>query len=69
MFFVWSWWYLVIVVLLAGIVALSIVLVKMNQKDVALLEEFQQANAVEEVEEVEPEKPVKKSTKKSTESK
>ncbi len=65
MFFVWSWWYLVIAVLLAGIVALSIVLVKMNKKDVQLIEEFQQANAVEEVEEVEPEQPAKKSTKKS----
>lgn len=64
MFFVWSWWFLVVAVLLIGIVALSIVLVKMNKKDVALIEEFQQANAV--VEEVEPEQPAKKTTRKTT---
>ena len=49
MFFVWSWWYLVIALLIAGIVAMAIVLVKMNKKDIQIIEEFQQENAAEEV--------------------
>lgn len=51
MFFVWSWWYLVIAIAVAGIVALAVVLVKMNRKDIALIEAFQNENAVEDVEE------------------
>ena len=50
MFFVWSWWYLVIAIAVAGIVALAVVLVKMNRKDIALIEAFQNENAVEDVE-------------------
>lgn len=50
MFFVWSWWYLVIAIAVAGIVALAVVLVKMNRKDIALIEAFQNENAVENVE-------------------
>ena len=51
MFFVWSWWYLVIAIAVAGIVALAVVLVKMNRKDIALIEAFQNGNAGEDVEE------------------
>lgn len=51
MFFVWSWWYLVIAIAVAGIVALAVVLVKMNRKDIALIEAFQNENAAEDVEE------------------
>lgn len=49
MFFVWSWWYLVIALLIAGIVAMAVVLVKMNKKDIQIIEDFQKENAVEEV--------------------
>ena len=50
MFFVWSWWFLVVALFVAGIVACAVLLVKMNKKDVQLIEEFQQANAAETVE-------------------
>ena len=50
MFFVWSWWYLVIAIAVAGIVALAVVLVKMNRKDIALIEAFQNENVAEDVE-------------------
>ena len=48
MFFVWSWWYLVIALLISGIVAMAVVLVKMNKKDIQIIEDFQKENAVEE---------------------
>lgn len=59
MFFVWSWWFLVVALFIAGIVASAVLLVKMNKKDVQLIEEFQQANAAETVEPSVEEKEVK----------
>lgn len=59
MFFVWSWWFLVVALFVAGIVACAVLLVKMNKKDVQLIEEFQQANAAETVESSVEEKEVK----------
>ena len=59
MFFVWSWWFLVVALFVAGIVACAVLLVKMNKKDVQLIEEFQQANAAETVETSVEEKEVK----------
>lgn len=59
MFFVWSWWFLVVALFVAGIVACAVLLVKMNKKDVQLIEEFQQANAAEAVEPSVEEKEVK----------
>ena len=48
MFFVWSWWYLVALVLVAAIVAAVVVLFKMDKKDIVLIKEFQEANTVSE---------------------
>ena len=48
MFFVWSWWYLVALVLVAAIVASVVVLFKMDKKDIVLIKEFQEANTVSE---------------------
>lgn len=62
MFFVWSWWYIVIAVCLAGIVALAVVVMKMNKKDVELIDAFQKENEVEQPVE---EQPKVKSTKKA----
>lgn len=62
MFFVWSWWYIVIAVCLAGIVALAVVVMKMNKKDVELIDAFQKENEVEQPVE---EQPKGKSTKKA----
>lgn len=59
MFFVWSWWFLVVALFVAGIVTCAVLLVKMNKKDVQLIEEFQQANAAETVEPSVEEKEVK----------
>lgn len=53
MFFVWSWWYVVCLVLVAGIVAGVVVLFKMNKQDTALIEDFQKANSVEETKQAE----------------
>lgn len=50
MFFTWSWWYLVIVLLVGAIVGLTIALIKMDKKDVELIKQFQDENTVEEVE-------------------
>lgn len=51
MFFTWSWWYLVVVLLIGAIVGLAVVLIKMDKKDVELIKQFQDENTVEEVEE------------------
>ena len=50
MFFTWSWWYLVIVLLVGAIVGLTVALIKMDKKDVELIKQFQDENTVEEVE-------------------
>lgn len=59
MFFVWSWWFLAVILFVACIVACAVLLVKMNKKDVQLIEEFQQANAAETAEPSVEEKEVK----------
>lgn len=51
MFFTWSWWYLVVALLIGAIVGLTVVLIKMDKKDVELIKQFQDENTVEEVEE------------------
>ncbi len=45
MYFVWSWWYLVLLFLVAGIVAMSIVFFKMDKKDRILMKEFVEASS------------------------
>lgn len=60
MFFVWSWWYVVIAVLVAAIVALSVVLVKMDKRDAEIIKEFQEANGIEEEVKEEPQPKVVK---------
>ncbi len=48
MYFVWSWWYLVLLFLVAGIVAMSVVFFKMDKKDRVLMKEFVEASSEKE---------------------
>lgn len=47
MAFVWSYWYIVMIVLVAAIVASVIIFIKMDRKDKVLIDEFVKASQAE----------------------
>lgn len=66
MTFVFSFWYIVLALLVAGIVACVVLFVKMDKKDQVLINDFLKSNAVEEVKE-EPAKDTSATEQKSNE--
>lgn len=66
MVFVYTFWYFVMIALVAGIVASIIVLVKMNKKDDALMNKFVAESSKGSVEETKAEEKPVEETKEET---